>query len=103
MTAPSQQTVEAFVGPVNPEPQFGRSNRLKHITATPVGRTTINGVNMDTYRIDCYCTAWTNEASLFQTTVIEPSFYAAYDEANDRIIDQTIKPNEIKSKFQSTI
>jgi hypothetical protein len=103
MNAPSQETVESFVGPVNPEPQFGRPNRLKNITASPVGRTTIDGVDMDTYRIDCYCTAWTNEASLFPTTVIEPSFYAAFDEANDRIIDLTIKPNEIKSKFQSTI
>ena len=100
---PSQNTLEAFVGPVNPEPQFGRSNRLKSIEATAVGKTTINGVTMTTYRINCFVTKWANEASLYQTTAIEHSFYAAFDEANDRIIDLTIKPKEDPSTFQASL
>ena len=100
---PSQNTLEAFVGPVNPEPQFGRSNRLKSIEATAVGKTVINGVSMTTYRINCFVTKWANEASLYQTTAIEPSFYAAFDEANDRIIDMTIQPKEDPSTFQASL
>ena len=102
-TKPSRETLHAFVGEIKPEPQFGRENRLKSVEASPTGKTTINGVSMTTWRVDCYVTNWGSEEALYQSTVIEPSFFVAFDEVSNNIVDLTIRPKENPSTFQASL
>ena len=102
-TKPSRETLNAFVGPVNPPAQFGRENRLKSIQASPTGSTTIEGVVHTTWRVDCYVTNWGSSEALYQSTVIEPSFFIAFDEVSNNIVDLTIRPKENPSTFQASL
>lgn len=102
-TKPSRDTLNAFVGEVKPAPQFGRENRLKSIQASPTGNTTIDGVSMTTWRVDCYVTNWGSAEALYQSTVIEPSFFVAFNEVSNEIVDLTIRPKDNPSTFQASL
>ena len=100
LDAPSKAMLMGLLGDdTTPPDSHGHKCPIKKVEAAKVGERDSGAITL--YRVNFFVDAWTSEEALYPSSRIWKSFYITFNGAT--IEDETIKPNEIKSKFQSTI
>jgi hypothetical protein len=100
LDAPSKGMLMGLLGgDVTPPDSHGHKCPIKKVEAAKVGTRDSGAITL--YRVNFFVDAWTSGEALYPSSRIWRSFYITFDGLEIR--DETIAPNEIKSKFQSTI